>query len=98
MVEGNFMTANHGIGTPRSRRAAGEYLKAFVEEMNASSFVARSIVRNGVQGLSAVNWRVTPPAQAERQQQATRAGRRYAVHFRQPGHGILPASTCYFER
>jgi polar amino acid transport system substrate-binding protein len=48
------MTVNHGLGTPSSRRAAAEYLKAFVEEMNASGFVARSIVRNGVQGLSAV--------------------------------------------
>jgi polar amino acid transport system substrate-binding protein len=54
LVEGNFMTVNHGLGTPRDRRAAAEYLKAFVEEMNASGFVARSIARHGVQGLSAV--------------------------------------------
>jgi hypothetical protein len=40
--------------SPRYRRAAAEYLKAFVEEMNASGFVARSIARHGVQGLSAV--------------------------------------------
>jgi polar amino acid transport system substrate-binding protein len=53
-LEGNFMTVNHGIGTPRERRAAAEYLKAFVEEMNASGFVARSIERHGIQGLSAV--------------------------------------------
>jgi polar amino acid transport system substrate-binding protein len=54
MLEGKFMTVNHGLGTPRARRAAAEYLKAFVEEMNASGFVARSIERHGVQGLSAV--------------------------------------------
>ena len=54
MLEGKFMTVNHGLGIPRERRAAAEYLKAFVEEMNASGFVARSIERNGVQGLSAV--------------------------------------------
>ena len=54
MLEGNFMIVNHGFGTPRDRRAAAEYLKAFVEEMNASGFVARSIERHGVQGLSAV--------------------------------------------
>jgi polar amino acid transport system substrate-binding protein len=53
-LEGRFMTVNHGIGTPRERRAAAAYLKAFVEEMNASGFVARSIERNGVRGLSAV--------------------------------------------
>jgi polar amino acid transport system substrate-binding protein len=54
MLEGKFMTVNHGLGTPRDRHAAAEYLKAFVEEMNASGFVARSIERHGVQGLSAV--------------------------------------------
>ena len=54
LLEGKFMTVNHGLGTPRERRAAAEYLKAFVEEMNASGFVARSIERHGVQGLSAV--------------------------------------------
>ena len=54
MLEGKFMTVNHGFGTPRTRRAAAEYLKAFVEEMNASGFVARSIERHEVQGLTAV--------------------------------------------
>lgn len=53
-LEGNFMTVNHGIGTPRDRRAAAAYLKIFIEEMNASGFVARSIERHGVRGLSAV--------------------------------------------
>jgi polar amino acid transport system substrate-binding protein len=54
ILEGKFMTVNHGLGTPRERRAAAEYLKTFVEEINASGFVARSIERHGVQGLSAV--------------------------------------------
>jgi polar amino acid transport system substrate-binding protein len=54
LLEGKFMTVNHGLGTPRERRAAAEYLKAFVEEMNASGFVARSIERHGVKGLSPV--------------------------------------------
>jgi polar amino acid transport system substrate-binding protein len=53
-LEGNFMTVNHGLGTPRGRRAGADYLKAFVEEMNASGFVARSIERHGIKGLSAV--------------------------------------------
>lgn len=51
LLEGRFMTVNHGLGTPRERRAAAEYLKAFVEEMNSSGFVARSIERHGVRGL-----------------------------------------------
>jgi polar amino acid transport system substrate-binding protein len=50
LLEGKFMTVNHGLGTPRERRAAAEYLKAFVEEMNASGFVARSIERHGEGG------------------------------------------------
>jgi polar amino acid transport system substrate-binding protein len=54
LLEGQFMTVNHGLCTPRERRAAAEYLKSFAEEMNASGFVARSIERHGVQGLSAV--------------------------------------------
>ena len=54
MLEGKFMTVNHGLGTPRSRTAAAEYLKAFVADVNASGFVARSIERHGIQGLSAV--------------------------------------------
>jgi len=54
MLEGRFMTVNHGLGTPRARSAGAAYLKAFVEDMNASGFIARSIERNGVQGLGAV--------------------------------------------
>lgn len=38
----------------RNWHPAAAYLKAFVEEMNASGFVARSIARHGVQGLSAM--------------------------------------------
>jgi polar amino acid transport system substrate-binding protein len=49
------MTVNHGLGVPRERSAAAAYLKTFVEEMKASGFVARSIERHGVQGLSAVS-------------------------------------------
>lgn len=54
LLEGRFTTINHGLGTPRARTAAAAYLRAFVEEMNASGFVARSIERNAVKGLSAV--------------------------------------------
>ena len=54
MLEDRFMTVNHGIGTPRERQAAAAYVRAFVEDMNRSGFVARSIQRHDVQGLSAV--------------------------------------------
>ncbi len=52
LLEGKFMTVTHGIGIPRGEPAAAEYLEAFLEEMKASGFVARSIERNGVQGVS----------------------------------------------
>ncbi len=54
MLDGNFMTVNHGFSIPHDRRAAAEYLKTFVQEVNASGFVARSIERHAVQGLLAV--------------------------------------------
>lgn len=54
MLEGTFMTVNHGLGTPGARSAGAAYLKAFVEDLNASGFIARSIQRQRVQGLSAV--------------------------------------------
>lgn len=55
MLPGTFMTVNHGLGTPRPRPLAAQYLKSFVEDLNASGFVAASIARHGVQGLAAVN-------------------------------------------
>jgi len=54
MLDGKFMTVNHGLGVPRERAAAAEYLEAFVEEIKASGFVARSIERHVVKGASAV--------------------------------------------
>jgi polar amino acid transport system substrate-binding protein len=54
LLEGRFTAVNHGLGTPRERAAGAAYLKAFVEDLNASGFVARSIERHGVKGLSAV--------------------------------------------
>lgn len=54
LLEGNFMVVNHGLGTPANKPAAAAYLKAFVEDMNASGFVARSIARHRIQGLNAV--------------------------------------------
>ena len=54
LLEGNFMVVNHGLGAPSNRPAAAAYLKAFVEEMNNSGFMARSIALHGVKGLTAV--------------------------------------------
>jgi polar amino acid transport system substrate-binding protein len=54
LLEGRFMTVNHGLSIPHGRPAADEYLKQFVQDLNASGFIARSIERNAVQGLSPV--------------------------------------------
>lgn len=54
IVEGRFMTVNHGLSIPHGRPAAEAWLKDFVAELNASGFIARSIERNGVKGLSPV--------------------------------------------
>ena len=54
LVEGRFTAVNHGLGTPRARSAAAGYLAAFVRDVNASGFVARSIERHGVKGLAPV--------------------------------------------
>lgn len=54
MVEGNFMTVNHGLCVPRERSAAADYLAALVRDWVASGVIARSIEKNAVKGLSAV--------------------------------------------
>ena len=54
LLDGKFMTVNHGLGIPRDRPAAAAYLKGFVEEIVTSGFIARSIARNGVKGIAAV--------------------------------------------
>lgn len=52
LLPGRFMVINQAMGTPISRAAAGEYLKAFIEEMKASGFVAASLERHGIQGAA----------------------------------------------
>ncbi len=52
IVDGRFMTVNHGLSIPHGRPAAEAYLKQFAADLNASGFIARSIERNGVKGLS----------------------------------------------
>jgi polar amino acid transport system substrate-binding protein len=54
LLEGRFMTVNHGLSIPRGRPAADEFLKQTVQDLNASGFIARSIERHGVKGLSSV--------------------------------------------
>ena len=54
LLDGRFMTVNHGLSTARGKPAADEFLRQFVQELNASGFIARSIERHGIKGLSPV--------------------------------------------
>jgi polar amino acid transport system substrate-binding protein len=58
VLDGRFSSVQQAMGTPRDRDDAGfAYLRAFVEEMKASGFVADRIAAHGVVGLT-----VAPPA------------------------------------
>jgi len=52
LLEGRFMVINQAMGTPRGREAGAKYLRAFVEEMKASGFVAQALERYRVEGAS----------------------------------------------
>jgi polar amino acid transport system substrate-binding protein len=46
MMDGRFMQIQQAMGTPKGRAAAARYLRAFVEEMKASGFVADALKRS----------------------------------------------------
>jgi polar amino acid transport system substrate-binding protein len=52
LLDGQFTGVQQAIGTAKSRAAAAEYLRAFVEEVKASGMVAEAISRSGVAGVS----------------------------------------------
>src|SRR5215475_6558950 len=57
VLDGQFTAVQQAIGTPKSREAAVQYVRAFVEEVKASGLVAEAIARHAVPGVS-----VAPPA------------------------------------
>jgi polar amino acid transport system substrate-binding protein len=54
LLEGKFMTVNHGFATPIGRNAADIFLQNFVKELIASGFIAKSIEKHQIKGLTAV--------------------------------------------
>ncbi len=54
LLEGRFMTVNHGLGIPRGRDAGAAWMQGFVHDLRQSGFLARSIVQHEVQGLDAL--------------------------------------------
>jgi polar amino acid transport system substrate-binding protein len=57
VLDGQFTGVQQAIGTHKTREVAARYLRAFVEDVKASGFVAQAIARHAVPGVS-----VAPPA------------------------------------
>lgn len=57
ILEGQFSAVQQSVGTPRANAAGAAWLRAVVEELKASGFVAHAIAHHNVKGLS-----VAPPA------------------------------------
>jgi polar amino acid transport system substrate-binding protein len=47
VMDGRFQVIEQAMGMPKGRAAAAQYLRAFVEEMKASGFVADALKRSG---------------------------------------------------
>ena len=52
VLDGRFMAIGQALGLPKGRDAGAGYLRAFIEDVKASGFVARAIERAGIRGVS----------------------------------------------
>jgi polar amino acid transport system substrate-binding protein len=52
VLPGRFMVINQAMASRRGKQAGAQYVRAFIEEMKASGFVARALERHGVQGAA----------------------------------------------
>lgn len=59
LLPGRFVVIEQAMALPKGRPAAQAWLKAFIEEMKASGFVADSLRRHGIEGAA-----VAPPTSA----------------------------------
>jgi polar amino acid transport system substrate-binding protein len=59
VLDENFTTVRHTVGTPKGLDAAAAYLRELVEDVKASGLVTQWIQKSGVKGLKAA-----PPAAA----------------------------------
>jgi polar amino acid transport system substrate-binding protein len=55
VLDGRFMAVQQAVGTPHGRDAAAAYLREFAEDIKISGFVAKTIEKNGILGVSAAN-------------------------------------------
>jgi polar amino acid transport system substrate-binding protein len=56
VMDGHFMEIQQAMGTPKGRTEGAAYLRAFVEDVKASGFVAEAIKRSNQSAA------VAPPA------------------------------------
>lgn len=61
LLDGRFMTIDQAMGLPKGREGGLAYLKAFVEDVKASGFVAQAIAANKVDGATVAPKSVTQP-------------------------------------
>jgi polar amino acid transport system substrate-binding protein len=52
LLEGQFYGVPQAIGTPKARTEAVKFLRAFVEDVKSSGFVANAIEKNGAKGVT----------------------------------------------
>lgn len=64
LLDGAFTSVQQAIGSPRSRRRSAVFLSELVADLVSSGFVARSIARHQVTGLSPAPPRPVPPRPA----------------------------------
>ncbi len=52
MLDGRFMEINQAMGTSKGRDEGIQYMRAFIEEMKASGFVAQALERHKIEGVA----------------------------------------------
>jgi len=52
VMDGRFMAVQQAAGTPKGREAGARYLREYIDAVKASGFVAQSIEKHGVRGVS----------------------------------------------
>ena len=60
VMDGRFMAIEQAMGTPKGRESGARYLRAFVEEMKASGFVATGLERSGQRDAT-----IAPPSPSQ---------------------------------
>jgi polar amino acid transport system substrate-binding protein len=60
VIPERFMAINQAVGTPKGRDTGARFLRAFVEEVKASGFVAKALAASGQADAT-----VAPPAAVE---------------------------------